>query len=151
MKKYRYFMSGMFYPTDKEEYEINIPSPFSHNSEEDAMADGNLGYRFIWDDIKNEPIIAIFQGENFSISKEGNKKTLNTWVTGNIIHTYNYDEFKENGGYIRMLKPECKGLGFIDSNTDFLDTDKTFLDVFPDMGKQKLYYIDNEAYCISEE
>lgn len=32
MKKYRYFMSGMFFPTDNEEYEINIPSPFLHIS-----------------------------------------------------------------------------------------------------------------------
>lgn len=36
--------------------------------------------------------------------------------------------------------------GFIDGNTDFLDIDKTFRDVYPNMQKQKLYYIDNEAY-----
>lgn len=49
-----------------------------------------------------------------------------------------------------MLKPECKGRGFIDGNTDFVPTEKTFADIFPDIQPQKLYYIDNEAYWIGE-
>ena len=47
MGKYRYLMIGMFCPTDGEDYEINVPSPFLHNSEEEAMADEQWGYRFV--------------------------------------------------------------------------------------------------------
>ena len=49
-----------------------------------------------------------------------------------------------------MLKPECKCLAYIDGNTDFVDTEKTFVDIFPNMQEQRLYYIDNEAYFIKE-
>lgn len=150
MKKYRYFMNGMFFPTDNEEYEINIPSPFLHDSEAEAMADGQFGYRFILLDDAIGPQIVVFEKESFNFGKEDDKKYVNQWVEGSVIKSYTFDEFKEVGGYIRMLKPEIKGTGFIDANTDFLDTDKTFRDVYPNMQKQKLYYIDNEAYYIEE-
>ena len=50
-----------------------------------------------------------------------------------------------------MLKPEVEGSGFINGETDFLDTNETFKDVFPNMEWYKTYYIDNEAYYIKEE
>lgn len=148
--KYRYFMSGMFTPTDGEEYEINIPSPFLHDSEKAAMKDGNFGYRFAWLSDARGPEILIYAGEEFEVVEDGDKKYLKQWVEGNVLKTYTFEEFKAAGGYIRMLKPELKGIGCIDDSTDFLDTDKTFKDIFPDMQKQKLYYIDNEAYYIEE-
>ena len=37
--RYRHVMCGMFIPTDREIYEIEIPSPFSYKSEEAAMRD----------------------------------------------------------------------------------------------------------------
>lgn len=150
MKKYRYFMNGMFFPTDNEEYEINIPSPFLHDSENEAMVDGQFGYRFILLDDAIGPQIVVFERESFNFGKENDKKYVNQWVEDQVIKSYTFEEFKEAGGYIRMLKPEMKGIGFIDANTDFLDTDKTFRDVYPNMQKQKLYYIDNEAYYIEE-
>lgn len=149
-KKYRYFMSGMFCPTDGEEYEINIPSHFLHDTESDAMKDGNFGYRFVWFAGDTEPIIIVYENEDFTVVEDENRKYLKQWVEGCVVKTYTFEEFKNAGGYIRMLKPELKGYGFIDGNTDFLDTDKTFKDVFPNMQKQKLYYIDNEAYYIEE-
>lgn len=148
-KKYRYFMNGIFYPTDGEIYEINIPSPFLHNSKNKAMCDDVFGYRFVLLNESIGPEIVIFEKENFKIS-ENNEKCLEQWIEGNVIKTYNFEEFKKLGGYIRKLKSECKGLGFIDGNTDFLDTDKTFKDIFPNMQKLKLYYIDNEAYYIEK-
>lgn len=150
MKKYRYFMSGMFFPTDNEVYEINIPSPFLHGSEEEAMEDGKFGYRFIWFDDTIGPQIVVFEKEDFELVKENNRKYLKQWVEGHVLKTYTFEQFKEAGGYIRMLKPELKGSGFIDGNTDFLDIDKTFRDVYPNMQKQKLYYIDNEAYYVKK-
>lgn len=149
--KYRYFMSGMFYPTDGNEYEINIPSPVIHDSKEEAMADGNFGYRFIQIDRADGPIIVIFENENFKVTTdEKGQSCLEQWVGGKIVGTYTFEQFKKSGGYIRMLKPECKGRGFIDGNTDFVPTEKTFVDIFPDIQPQKLYYIDNEAYWIGE-
>ena len=35
-------MSGMFAATDQNYYEINIPSPHTYETEEEAMADGAL-------------------------------------------------------------------------------------------------------------
>lgn len=32
--------------------------------------------------------------------------------------------------------------------SDFVDTDKSFADVFPNMEQGKLYYVDDEAYFI---
>lgn len=148
--KYRYYMSGMFYPTDGEEYEINIPSPFSYETEGEAKRDGNFGYRFILLDETKGPEIIVYENEKSEVLEENGKKYLKTWVEGNVIKTYSFEEFKEAGGYIRMLKPELKGRGFIDGNTDFVDTDKSFKDVFPNMQKQKLYYIDDEAYFIEK-
>ena len=39
-KRYQYCMSGMFAATDQNHYEINIPSPHTYETEEEAMADG---------------------------------------------------------------------------------------------------------------
>jgi len=150
MTKYKYFMSGMVVPTDGEEYEINIPSPFLHNSKTEAMKDGEFGYRFLLLNEVRGPEIIVYEKENFKVVEDGDGKYLEQWVEGNVVGSYTFEEFKKAGGYIRMLKPELKGCGFIDGNTDFLDTDKTFKDIFPDMQKQKLYYIDNEAYYIEE-
>lgn len=149
-KQYRYFMNGMFYPTDGNVYEINVPSPFLYNSKAEAMKDENFGYRFIYLDGDTEPILVVFESEKFEVFKDNREKHLIQWVEGNVVKTYTYKEFKAANGYIRMLKPECIGLGFIDGNTDFIDTDKTFEDVFPNMQKQKLYYIDNQAYYVDE-
>ena len=149
-KKYRYFMSGMFSAIDGEEYEINIPSPFVHKSEDEAMNDGKFGYRFCLLDDTVGPEIVIYEKENFEVVENGDEKFLKQWVEGNVLKRYSFEDFKKENGYIRMLKPELKGNGFIDGNTDFVSTDKTFRDIFPNMQKQKLYYIDNEAYYIEE-
>lgn len=149
-KKYRYFMCGMFFPTDGEEYEINIPSPFLYDSKNEAMKDESFGYRFCWLDDAIGPEIIVYEKENFEVIEDGDKKFLKQWVEGNVLKTYSFEDFKKENGFIRMLKPELKGSGYIDSNTDFLDTDKTFREIFPNMQKLKLYYIDSEAYYIEE-
>jgi len=147
-KKFRYIMCGMFCGTDGEQYEINLPSHLMHDTEAKAMVDGNFGYRFVWFAGSNEPEIIVYERENFEVIEDGGGKHLKQWVEGNVVKIYTFDEFKAVGGYIRMLKPELKGCGYIDAETDFLDTNKTFLDVFLNMQKQKLYYIDHLAYSI---
>lgn len=142
-KKYRYFMNGIISPTDGEEYEINIPSPYLYNSKNEAMKAQSFGYRFILLDKNVGPQIVIFENENL-------KNENQACVSGKPIAMYDFSEFKKLGGYIRMLKPECKCLAYIDGNTDFVDTEKTFVDIFPNMQEQRLYYIDNEAYYIKE-
>ena len=150
MKKYRYVMCGMFSGTDGGDYEINVPSPSLHDSKEAAMKDSAFCYRFLLLDDNKGPEIAIFESEKTEVIEGAYGKHLKTRPEGDIIKFYTFEEFRAAGGYIRMLKPECKGLGFINDKTDFLDTDRTFEDIFPNMQKQKLYYIDNEAYCIME-
>jgi len=143
-------MIGMFCPTDGEDYEINVPSPFLHNSEEEAMADEQWGYRFVLLDNTIGPQLLVFERERFEVETENGRKYLRDLVEGQIIKSYTFEEFTEAGGYIRLLKPGIRGTGFIDADTDFLDTDRTFRDVFPNMQKQKLYYIDAEAYRIEQ-
>lgn len=150
MGKYRYLMIGMFCPTDGEDYEINVPSPFSYNSEDEAMADDQWGYRFVLLDNTIGPQLLVFERERFEVETENGRKYLRDLVEGQIIKPYTFEEFTEAGGYIRLLKPGIRGTGFIDADTDFLDTDRTFRDVFPNMQKQKLYYIDAEAYRIEK-
>ena len=76
-------------------------------------------------------------------------------MTGNVIASYTFDEFAAANGYMRVLKPERNrekvnnGFIHIDGSTDFLTTSKTFKDIFPNMEKQKLYYIDSEAYYMN--
>lgn len=60
-----------------------------------------------------------------------------------------FEEFKKNGGHIRQLRPSSMGK-YVTDELDFVDTDKSFVDVFQNMEKGKLYYVDVEAYSIEE-
>lgn len=148
--KYQYVVSGIFSGTDGEEYEINIPFPYVRNTEVQAMCDGHSAYRFILFDEDTGPELCIFEGEDFRAVNEGDQKYLKIWVKGNCLKSYNFDEFQKIGGTIRMLKPELKAVAYINGNTDYISTDKTFKDAFPNMQKMKPYYIDNCAYDIKE-
>ena len=114
------------------------------------MADEQWGYRFVLLDNTIGPQLLVFERERFEVETENGRKYLRDLVEGQIIKSYTFEEFTEAGGYIRLLKPGIRGTGFIDADTDFLDTDRTFRDVFPNMQKQKLYYIDAEAYRIEQ-
>lgn len=148
--KYQYIMSGIFSGTDGEEYEINISSPYIRNTEIEAMCDGHLAYRFILIDEKVGPELCVFEGEDFSVANEDDQKYLKIWVKGNCLEKYDFDEFRKIGGTIRMLKPELKMAAYINGNTDYVNTNRTFKDIFPNMQKMKPYYIDNCAYDIKE-
>lgn len=147
MKKYRYYMCGMFNGTDGNRYDICIPSPFVRNSKAEAMNDGNFAYRFCAID-SAEPMLVAFASEHFEPMNNG-KMQLKCWVDKNIVGTYTFEEFKKNGGYIRQLKPSSRGK-YVTDESDFIDTDKSFADVFPYIEQGKLYYVDVEAYSIEE-
>ena len=63
-------MSGMFEPTDGEMYEINIPSPRLHNSENEALQDERFGYRFLLLDETEGPIIVVYENEKFELDDD---------------------------------------------------------------------------------
>lgn len=147
MKKYRYYMCGMFNGTDGNRYDICIPSPFVRNSKSEVMKDADFAYRFGAID-SAEPVLIAFASEHFEPMNNG-KMQLKCWVDKNIVGTYTFEEFKKNGGYIRQLKPEAKEKFIID-DSDFVDTDKTFADVFPNIEQGKLYYVDDESYSVEE-
>lgn len=147
MKKYRYFMFGMFTGTDGNRYDICIPSPFVRNSKGEAMKDENFAYRF-WTTDSTGPMLVAFANEHFEPMNNG-KMQLKCWIDKHIIGVYTFEEFKKNGRYIRQLKPSSRGKIVIDES-DFVNTDKTFADIFPNMERHKLCYIDDEAYKISE-
>lgn len=146
-KKFRYMMSGMFTGTDGNRYDIEIPSPIIYENKKDAMRDGSFGYRFILNDTTNEPVICIFSRERH---RKADIRSIFTWVEGDIVGIYTYEQFKALGGTMRILKLEKIHSAIIDATTDFLDTDKAFKDVFPDMEPMELYYIDAEAYRVIE-
>lgn len=147
MMKYRYFMYGMFDGTDGNRYDICIPSPFVQNSKVEAMKDENLAYRFCTI-YSAEPMLVAFANEHFEPMNNG-KMQLKCWVDKHIIGTYTFEEFRKNGGYIRQLKPSSRGK-YVTDESDFVDVDKSFAEVFPYIEKGKLYYIDDESYFVVE-
>lgn len=147
MMKYRYFMYGMFDGTDGNRYDICIPSPFVRDSKGEAMKDENIAYRFCAID-SAEPMLVAFANEHFEPMNNG-KMQLKCWVDKNVVEAYTFEAFKKNGGHIRQLKQSSRGK-YVTDESDFVDTDKSFADVFPNMEKGKLYYVDAEAYSIEE-
>lgn len=141
-------MCGMFDGTDGNKYNICIPSPFVRNSKVEAIKDENLAYRF-WTTDSTGPMLVAFANEHFEPINNG-KMQLKCWVDKVVVGTYTFEEFKENDGYIRQLKPNSRGKIVIDES-NFDDTDKSFADLFPNIEQRKLYYVDDEAYFIQEE
>lgn len=148
MKKYRYYMCGMFNCTDGNRYDICIPSPFIRNSKSEAMKDADFAYRFGAID-SAEPVLIAFANEHFEPMNNG-KMQLRCWVDKRIIGTYTFEEFRKNGGYIRQLKPSSRGK-YVTDESDFVDVDKSFAEVFPYIEKGKLYYIDDESFFVAEK
>ena len=125
--------------TDGNQYTIRIPFPIVRDSKEEAMKDGNdgkLGCRFVLLDGDTEPIIIIYGQEEWMPTEDG--RGFYSWVSGNVVGIYTYAKFVEAHGIMYLCKD------------DYVETDKTFADIFPNMEKYKLYYIDNEAYSIEE-
>ena len=147
MKKYLYYMCGMFSGTDGNRYDICIPSPFVRNSKSEAMKDADFAYRF-WAIDSAEPMLIAFANEHFEPMNNG-KMQLRCWVDKHIIGTYTFEEFRKNGGYIRQLKPSSRGK-YVTDESDFVDVDKSFAEVFPYIEKGKLYYVDDESYFVEE-
>lgn len=142
MMEYRYFIYGMFDGTDGNRYDICIPSPFVRNSKVEAMKDENFAYRFLAIDSAG-PMLIAFANEHFEPVNNG-KMQVKCWVDKNVVGTYTFEEFKKNGGYIRQLKQSSRGK-YVTDESDLMETDKTFADIFPNVKKHKLYYIDIEV------
>lgn len=146
--KYKYYMYGMFTGTDGNRYDICIPSPFVRGSKAEAIKDENFAYRFLAIGSAG-PLLVAFANEHFE-PINNDKMQLRCWVNKNVVGAYTFEEFKKNGGHIRQLKSSSRGK-YIINESDFVDTDKSFADVFQNMKQGKLYYVDDEAYFIQEE
>lgn len=146
-KRYQYYAYSIFDATDGNRYEIAIPSPYTYKTKEEAMADKVLGYRFVLLPDGKGPQVAIFEGSGFGAGYDGKEN----YVRGEegVIEIYDFDEFTKAGGYIRLFNPELKNITIIE-DSDFLETDKTFADIFPNMEYLKLDYIDDQSYSINE-
>lgn len=147
MMEYRYFMYGMFDGTDGNRYDICIPSPFVRNSKGEAMKDENLAYRFCAID-SAEPMLVAFANEHFEPVNNG-KMQSKCWVDKDVVGAYTFEEFKKNGGFMRLLKPSSREK-YVTDESDFIDTDKSFVDAFLNMEQGKLYYVDGETYYIEK-
>lgn len=145
MKKYRYYMYGMFDGIDGNRYDICVPSPFVRDSKAEAMKDENFAYRFLAID-SARPMLVAFAKEHIE-PVNNDKMQLKCWVDKDVVGNYTFEEFKKNGGYIRQLKPSSRGK-YVTDESDFIDADKAFADVFPNVEQGKLYYVDDEAYFI---
>lgn len=75
-KRYQYCMSGMFAATDQNHYEINIPSPHTYETEEEATADGAFGYRFVLLPGGKGPQVVIFEGSGFRLVCDGKENYI---------------------------------------------------------------------------
>lgn len=143
--KYKYYMYGMFDGTDGNRYDICVPSPFVRDSKAEAMKDENFAYRFLAIDSEG-PMLVAFAKEHIE-PVNNDKMQLKCWVDKDVVGNYTFEEFKKNGGYIRQLKPSSRGK-YVTDESDFIDADKAFADVFPNVEQGKLYYVDDEAYFI---
>lgn len=148
-KRYQYCMYGMFDAIDGNRYDIAIPSPNTYETKEEAMADKVLGYRFVLLPDAKGPQVVIFKKYGSSFVKNEKEKYVKDWVGGYVFEMYDFNKFTKTGGYIRLLNPKRGNVGIIE-DSDFLETDKTFADIFPNMKQLKLYYIDAQAYSIEE-
>ena len=180
--EYRYMMCGSFTPENYENVHkdtahhmlsIEIPSPFTHKNEKEAMKDEDLAYRFI--SVAGEVVIAVFPGEGYKAARdEEGMKAIETWVKGTPLRYYTYAEFKENGGLIYeepksticVMEPNQTEEEYIESLGEWLETaganaewkaqdyeaKATFNDLFPALRREhdRRKYIDNEAYYIAE-
>lgn len=149
-KRYQYYAYSIFDATDGNRYEIAIPSPNTYETKEEAMADKVLGYRFVLLPDAKGPQVVIFKkyGSTF-VKDEKEKYVIKDWVGGYVFEIYDFDEFTKAGGYIRLFNSELKNITIIE-DSDFLETDKTFADIFPNMEYLKLDYIDDQSYSINE-
>lgn len=179
--RYRYLMYGSFTPneykykytnTDHDMLSIEIPAPFSHDTEKEAMQDGHLAYRFI--SLNKEVVIAVYANEGFTVNADTKgRKYLKTWVEGEMICSYTYAQFKAMGGRIYEIPnsimcclpddlDENEALekieewdsktGTVPVNLQDYETDTTFTELFPMLTERdKAVYIDNEAYAIIAE
>ena len=154
-KKYSYFMSAMYSvyietednPFETEAiYEIAMPSPYKHNTKEEAMSDKCLHFRFTLSDDGKDVQIVIFKKEDYDPDKESLGEYLD--ASGEIIKVYTFEQFKKAGGYIRLLDPELDEDICIIEEWHFLETDKTFNDIFKNTSKEYLESIENESYFI---
>lgn len=112
------------------------------------MKDADFAYRFGAID-SAEPVLIAFANEHFEPMNNG-KMQLRCCVDKHIIGTYTFEEFKKNDGYIRQLKPSSRGK-YVTDESDFVDVDKSFAEVFPYIEKGKLYYIDDKSYFVAEK
>ncbi len=111
------------------------------------MKNENFACRF-WTIDSAGPMLIAFANEHFE-PVNNSKMQLKCWVDKNVVGAYTFEEFKKNGGHIRQLKQSSRRK-YVTDESDFVDTDKSFADVFPNMEKGKLYYVDGEAYYIKE-
>ena len=179
--KYRYIMNGTFTPrqyeyrhkgTDQRILCIGIPSPYSHDSESEAMKDERFSYRFVASE--GGVRIAVYPGEDFKVDIDKNgRKCFKTWTIGNPLHYYNYEEFKALGGIIyempgsmmcslpdglsedemiaRLETWKSETMSASWKISDY-ETDASFDELFPDLtSEDRPIYIDDEAYFIAEE
>ena len=58
----------MFWGDNKRSYEIEIPSPNTYKTKDEAMKDSSLAYRFV--SIDGEPVIAIYSRENYRMETQ---------------------------------------------------------------------------------
>ena len=115
-------MKGMIFAPDGKKYEIVIPSPYAKESKKEAIKDGDFGYRFIWNEVIKEPVIAIFERDDFCEITECR-----------LLKIYKYQDFVKHGGTVKLL--EHKGHNVMG-----------FKEIFPYMKKGDLNYISKEAF-----
>ena len=149
-------MNGMFEGTDGNMYDIDVPSPYLHNTKKEALKDSFFAYRFFECGFPEYevylPVLGIFEKEDHKGFTENDKRYIEVSVSGSLIKYYTYEEFKKLNGSIRLLKPEVykNDRLLCLKPEDFVSTNKTFEEIFPKMVKNKYYYIDSEAYYIEE-
>ena len=150
--QYKYFVVGDFKATDGNVYCCEVPMPPVYSSFEEAEHDPKNIYYGIRFALKDEPVILVFENEKFTITEDNQgREILIAHVEGEVVKQYTYEEFLAENGKLKIKQLAPKGNFVIGGEFDYIPTQKTFCEIFPNMEKDKLYYVEDDSFYVEEQ
>lgn len=72
-------------------------------------------------------------------------------IFGEVVKQYTYEEFLAKNGKLKIKQLTPKGNFVIGGEFDYIPTQKTFCEIFPNIEKDKLYYVEDDSFYVEEQ